>query len=354
MSTAWKTAASQLITSFCLALFIPQAWPATNISGDVSGTWTKSGGPYNLTGDAHVPSGQTLTIEAGVQIVAQGSYHILVEGKLLANGTELDRVIFTASSEIPGAWQGLIFSNSNSGSALSYCDILYAGAWDFDYSSCAAVHCLGTGAPRVDHCIIAQSNRNGIESVNGGDPVLSDCIISDNSGSGIVCNSDAGITVSACTVSTNGEYGVICPMNNMASVMAEVVSFGNGANNRWGIFGSQLTQTTVWPQADFDVLGSISVASGNRLTLSPGSRFYFAGDTKCLVNGSLLAQGTETERIIFSSDNETRGAWQGLNFSNSDSGSALSYCDILYAGAWDFDYSSCAAVHCLGTGAPRV
>src|SRR5438874_12653280 len=57
-----------------------QAALATNVSGTQTGTWTLAGSPYLIIGDVTVPAGQSLAIEPGVIVNAQGYYRITVNG----------------------------------------------------------------------------------------------------------------------------------------------------------------------------------------------------------------------------------------------------------------------------------
>ena len=50
--------------------------------GDVSGTWTLGGSPYEIQGEITIPDSSTLTIEPGVLVEFQGHYKLIVEGRL--------------------------------------------------------------------------------------------------------------------------------------------------------------------------------------------------------------------------------------------------------------------------------
>ena len=103
--------------------------------GDVSGTWTLGGSPYLIEGEINIPFLETLTIEPGVLVEFQGHYKFIVDGRLLAVGTETDTITFTINDttgfSIPdtslGGWHGIKFDNTsavNDSSKIIYCKLL--------------------------------------------------------------------------------------------------------------------------------------------------------------------------------------------------------------------------------------
>ena len=89
------------------------------------------------------------------------------------------------------------------------------------------------------------------------------------------------------------------------------------------------TTLTADGDATFRIVGDITIASGATLTIEPGVTMNFTGvDTfRILVNGTLLAQGTETDSIIFK--HETTGQrYLGIDFFNTTTTSILEYCRI--------------------------
>lgn len=82
-----------------------------NISGEVSGIWTK-GGTYKITGHIQIPEGKSLTIQEGVTVLFSDSVvkpEVVVKGNLYSLGTAEAPVKFT----VPDAWKttGNLFGN---------------------------------------------------------------------------------------------------------------------------------------------------------------------------------------------------------------------------------------------------
>ncbi|MBM3324898.1 MAG: hypothetical protein FJY66_04450, partial [Calditrichaeota bacterium] len=66
----------------------------------------------------------------------------------------------------------------------------------------------------------------------------------------------------------------------------------------------------------FHVVDTISVEAGDSLTLLPGTTFTFDGPFPFRIYGTLLAEGTETDSIIFTTDTSANpDRWRGLRFS---------------------------------------
>ncbi len=108
------------------------------------------------------------------------------------------------------------------------------------------------------------------------------------------------------------------------------------------------TGNEVWADT-VNVSSTITVPSGKILTIDPGVALYFAAGTKLTINGLLLAEGTSSDKITFTSVKSppARSDWQGLYFSSSGRDDRLSYCDIKYA-KWGIECASSSPTidHC--------
>ncbi len=78
--------------------------PATNVSGNIyTSTWTKANSPYRVVGAITVASGNTLTIQPGVEVLFDTYVDFRVNGAVVANGVEGDMVNFDIGT---AAWWG--------------------------------------------------------------------------------------------------------------------------------------------------------------------------------------------------------------------------------------------------------
>jgi hypothetical protein len=83
------------------------------ITGDITANKTFPFGTYTLKGLVQIAAGVTVTIEKGSVITADKSngedgFVVLKDGKLIANGTAGEPIVFTEKSKTPGSWAGII------------------------------------------------------------------------------------------------------------------------------------------------------------------------------------------------------------------------------------------------------
>ncbi|MCD4818038.1 MAG: right-handed parallel beta-helix repeat-containing protein [Candidatus Cloacimonetes bacterium] len=91
------------------------------------------------------------------------------------------------------------------------------------------------------------------------------------------------------------------------------------------------TQSGTWTldNSPYHVVGQITVSSGNILTIEAGVEVNFQGHYKLKIQGNLQAIGTESENILFTTDNQAIG-WGGIRLDGANGISNLAYCRIEY------------------------
>ena len=158
-----KTIALIIIITISISLLAQ-----TQVSGAQSGTWTVDNSPYQVIGEILVNNGQTLTIEAGVEVNFQGHYKFVVEGNLQAIGTETDSIFFTTDNQAIG-WGGIRFNNSYQAiNNLSYCRIEFGKtAGNYPDIHGGAVALLSSNAV-FSNCIFADNDATAQDNGMGG------------------------------------------------------------------------------------------------------------------------------------------------------------------------------------------
>lgn len=135
-------------------------------------TWNQTATPYYISGNFRINSGVTVTVGKGVRIALESATQILVRGKLIANGTATEPVVFTTNDPFPieGIWDRIEFFEAASlpyavdgiydgGSRLSYVTIEYGGGGgssvrveqkSFSMHNSTVSHSAGVGVEVVD------------------------------------------------------------------------------------------------------------------------------------------------------------------------------------------------------------
>lgn len=111
---------------------------------------------------------------------------------------------------------------------------------------------------------------------------------------------------------------------------------------------SEISTNTTWTSdQDYVIEGTISIIDGAVLTIEPGTKIEFGAEGRIDVgysdNATFIAEGTEEEPIIFTSNHKTptAGAWSGIFFWDyTQENSKMKHCIVEYAGSGsDFSIS---------------
>jgi len=180
----------------------------TNVSGTVfdgsGGPWTLAFSPYIVIGNVTVPAGQTLTIEAGVQVSFDGYFSLYVDGNLDAIGTGANRINISSNMAAPAPddWDKIQI-NSTGHLELEYADISYANYGIY----------------------LSSSSYNNITNSNASNNLYGIYLVSSSNNNTITFNN----------ITNNAEVGI-----NIFSSKYNNVSKNSMSNNKYGIrFGGR-------------------------------------------------------------------------------------------------------------------
>ena len=161
-----------------------QTFANTEVSWTISEntTWTLANSPYIVTNSLSLSANYTLTIEPGVVVKVANQKQITINGKLIANGTDSQKIIFTSvndhsaesgwdngygtGSPASGQWRNIrIYNSTSNDSILNNVKIQYASRYD-GYP----VYLYNTNAT-ISNSLLQYSNWDGIY-IYGWNPTL--------------------------------------------------------------------------------------------------------------------------------------------------------------------------------------
>jgi hypothetical protein len=312
----------------------------------------------------------TLTLSPGAQLKFNTYKQMVIgassgdPGALVAQGTAADPIVFTSNAATPAAgdWYNIIFytTTDDASTILEHCVVEYAG-----YSQ-GAIY-LNNASPTIRNTQIRHSKNRGIY-ITTGEPVIDTCQLSDNQGYDVYYSGTVGGTVSDCTFNS-GIYLVATgtvgfsgntinqnnafPITTYADNVGDIVD-GNTIANVDGSSYLQVNQGTisrdaVWnAQIPYYMYGNPTVkgtdgADGiTTLTLAPGAELRFNAYKQMIIGassgdpGALVAQGTEADPIVFTSNAATpaAGDWYNIIFytTTDDASTILEHCLVEYGG----------------------
>ncbi len=311
-------------------------------------TWIEA--VHLITGDVNV-RGATLTIEAGAEIrfssgagLYFGSGGTASGATLLAEGTSDKPITFksAASTASPGDWDHIgFYDGASDQSVMRYCVVEYGGR----IAGYGSVYLDGAQAS-IEHSVIRYSGGYGVALTN-------DAWFSTFTQNQVYENAEAPISI-------HGNYAHTIGVENEISGVQGILVNGDRI---------ELAEVTWLEQSTFYFIeGDLNVgsATGSKLTISPGVQIRLGSNVGIFVGnssnfGTLIAEGTETNRILFTSAAadglKSPGDWDYLGFyDGAGSGSSLAYCDFEFGGGYSgsigmiyMDGSSISVNHCSFT-----
>lgn len=276
-----------------------------------------------------------LNLEPGVVVHLDEDIILTVEsgGTLVAQGTEDNKITFTSSDEAGQVyWGGLLFNSSSANNLLSHVKVSYGGGGDLMYlyggvNSYAGAN-IGineNGKLQMTHTEISYSEGDGMV-INGSDNLT---LFTNNTFSN---NSDYAMTIS---INLAGQIDTTNAFNDNTET--------NEKENTIRVYDSTLEEDQEWLALDggASYLFVSDVTINAALTINEGTRLEFEEDVKMTIEteGTLIAKGTQDNKVVFTSANIGGGIkWGGILVNSSNVNNALDYVDVSHAGGSDILY----------------
>ncbi len=135
------------------------------IKGNI--TWTNNL-PYVILGSLQVDTNSSLTIGSGCRIYSHADAPFIIDGTLVINGTQPEKVVFTGDrldgdyKDYPASWPGIYFRGSSKNNILTYTVVKNA------YQAIVTEQPSSNGNPKVvlHQCIVENAYDAGVLCVN--------------------------------------------------------------------------------------------------------------------------------------------------------------------------------------------
>jgi len=310
-------------------------WGGTMATNTLWKKWN-SETPYYVTDQITVPTGVTLTVEQGATVKLQNC-GIYVSGVLKAEGNP-SQINFTsyrddssagdsngdgdASAPDRGDWRGFYLAGDAGSSVLDRCSFAYAGQNNLGYFH------GGYRMPTiyVDTCSPIIQNSSFAHYLHGIELWSSSAVIQNNTFAD----------------TKNDGFPIVC---DTIDCLLKISGNSTDASGNPGVYmqGGTVTQSGTWqkPGTNFPYLvyGNVGVAGGVVLTLAPGCTFKNL-NSGWYIDGALLANGTATEPVTFTSRaaEPAPSQWKGIYFGATAGNSIANHTTVEYAGQNNLNY----------------
>ena len=339
-----------VVLAFTLSV-IGSANAATFHSGFITSdeTWTIVGNPHIIESLTVVQNNATLTIEPGVEVrfnkEAVNPRLIIGEttpGRLIAQGTDTEKIIFTSNeaSPQPGDWANIVLRPNDPDSIIENAIIEYGGRGTG--TTQGSIYISGS-SPTIRNCTVRYSSDTGI-SVYESTAEISNCVIEENTGYGLRCDAFSGV-LDGNLFARNGSFPIyLYPRQSPNPTVNIANAFDSNSPNQIYLDGGG-SITSDYTLLNFGIpyfLPGLTVVQNNAtLTIEPGVEVRFnkeAVNPRLIIGettpGRLIAQGTDTEKIIFTSNEASPqpGDWANIVLRPNDPDSIIENAIIEYGG----------------------
>ena len=345
-----------LVVALALLLVAPSVAAATVLPSTIkeNTTLAPAGNPY--TGTSTIESGVTLTVQPDVKFKANA---IIVKGTLKAEGTAEEPIVFTGDEEKAwGEWQNIKFEPGSGKSVLDHVEVKYGGF----ISGSGGVE-ISAASPTITNSVFYKNKGYGILSPDGGSPEIAANSFSANGGSSAIRYAAGNGESGEINIHDNdveyGNGGIYVGINGTGSAVGTDLSgntivgtSGTGltysgpdiptnitentliANSNNGIYvDGTVAHSSTWKDAGtlMHLSSDLTIAAGVTLSIQPGVVLL---PKAIIVKGTLKAEGTAEEPIVFTGDEEkTTGEWKNIKFESGSGASVLNYVEVKFGGS---------------------
>ncbi|ELZ02891.1 hypothetical protein C482_04491 [Natrialba chahannaoensis JCM 10990] len=261
--------------------------------------------PLNVDATLSIEPGTILEFEEGAGLRVRG----LQGGAIVATGTSDEPIVFTGTQAIPGWWNGIyVWGSESHNNRLEHVVVEYGGR-----ESDGAVHLRGSRFP-ITNSTLAHSDGYGL--------YVDEESTIEGSGNNQYSGNEAG--------------GVRLSANSVHALDTESTYAGNGVD-AVAVDGEDIKgEDVTWNALDVPYqLRDRTAVREATITIEPGTTLEFREDGEFRVRdgGTLIADGTADDEIVFTGTQNIPGWWNGIYVWGSEArNSVLNHVVVEYGG----------------------
>ena len=282
----------------------------------VNTTLGPSGSPHVIGGDLTIPGNVTLTIQPGTtlrwgttDIMGSGlnssTGELIIDGKVIANGTSASPIMLTSSGSSGGSWYGVELSASATGSSFNYVTIekafrgvTYSSTLTNDFAHLTIQNCSSygfyqtVGSVDIDGAVLRNNTAHAVYVSSAGSANLINAVITGHSSyAGMYVTSSAAAGSSLTNSTINGNYYGVYSSGSSAKL---VVTNSILTNNTYGAYRSTgtitVTYSDVWGNSSSNYYG----ASAGTGCISTNPQFVSTSDFHLQSSSQCIDAGTSS------------------------------------------------------------
>ena len=255
---------------------------ATYVEGSITQDtiWTLVDSPFVVSKNITVCSNVTLTIEPEVEVKFGGDFSLIVEGRLVADGTEDKMITFTSNRYEPevGDW-GTIEFNGTESSSLIHCTI--------EYGTNGIT--VKNGTLNIQNSMVNLNSESGIRIAGGNQVnIQNNNITSNGDGITLTGNATSEINIRQNEILLNGHSGILLEADAYYNT---VIVNNTLSTNSYGFYVS--TNTSTYITRNYVLNNTVGIFYGE----GKGHRAYF-NDIYDNSLGMDVYSSTDSEEIV--------------------------------------------------------
>ncbi len=284
-------------------------------------TWRKLlNGSYFFRDD--VQNYGNITIDAGAEFLFDNAVYFRNRHNsvLEVNGTETDKVVFKGNIELPGAWKGITIESNSLLNKISHAQFMHTGH--------------STVLPGYDKASVALASDTRLN--------IDNTHFSDLDGYGIYVRYDNSLlSIDQLSFGQNISGATVRLLANQLEAIDEQTDFNNLYIEVHGGDVNTGNNITWINPTNGKYLFTSNVEIYDRLTINPGVTMEFENDLyfRIRAEGTIIAEGTSTEKITFTRKENSGTNWLGIHHGGNSVENSMDHVVISYAGNSAF-YSS--------------